>query len=287
MKYRLFSDLHLERDVALLKRATIDDLWTPEACQGDKETVLILAGDIWNGTRPLSYVGESWMQRMSARFKAVVLVFGNHDYWDANLNTLPQKWRDELTEQSLLNVHLLEIADGVEFGSVVIDGVRIVGGTLWTDMHKNDPTVATKFDFEIGFDGRSLYNDRNYIRATMGYHSFGSKHWLERHRSTIKNLRLALAIGDEPVMLLTHHAPCLLSAPMRGSDALSSYLYGSDLSDFILDHPRIKEALHGHTHDAYDYLVGETRVRCNPRGYAPEKLVAEFDKNGFGSIVAG
>lgn len=284
MKYRLFSDIHLEKDVNP-KHPTLNDIWVPEVCAGDEDAVLILAGDIWNGMRPFSFVGESWMKKMSQRFKAVIAILGNHDYWDANVNTLPQKWRDEIAAQNLTNVHLLEAADGVDFASVVIDGVRFIGGTLWTDMHKNDPMVATKFDFEIGFDGRPLFNDRNYIRATLGYHSFASKHWLERHRTTLKHFKEALTIGDEPVMLLTHHAPCLLSAPVRGSDVLTSYLYGSDLSDLILDHPRIKEVAHGHTHHCYDYLVGDTRVRCNPRGYAP-KIVENFDKLSFGSIDA-
>jgi Icc-related predicted phosphoesterase len=25
---------------------------------------------------------------------------------------------------------------------------------------------------------------------------------------------------------------------------------------------------HGHTHTSYDYKIGETRIICNPRGYA-------------------
>jgi hypothetical protein len=35
-----------------------------------------------------------------------------------------------------------------------------------------------------------------------------------------------------------------------------------------MDHPQIKLWTHGHTHDPFDYMVGKTRVVCNPRGYA-------------------
>ena len=28
--------------------------------------------------------------------------------------------------------------------------------------------------------------------------------------------------------------------------------------------------IHGHTHDSFDYRLNETRVVCNPRGYATE-----------------
>ena len=41
----------------------------------------------------------------------------------------------------------------------------------------------------------------------------------------------------------------------------------SDLSEMIEKH---KPAVwvHGHLHQTYDYEVGETRIVCNPRGYA-------------------
>ena len=43
--------------------------------------------------------------------------------------------------------------------------------------------------------------------------------------------------------------------------------YSSDLSEFIMDHPQIKLWTHGHTHEEFDYMMGSTRVLCNPRGY--------------------
>lgn len=284
MKFRFFSDIHLEKDVGLKKRVSVEEIWTPSFEEDDRNTVLILPGDIWNGTRPLLYASKSWLAALSLRFKAVVLVLGNHDYWGDNLHTLPKKWRIEIKKQNLQNVHLLELVDGVEHGSVVIDGVRIVGGTLWTDMHRHDPMVSTKFDFETGFDGRPLFNDKNFITATVGYRRFAAKHWLEQHVTTRRNLREALLVGDEPVLLVTHHAPCMLSSTIENRDVLSSYLYASDLSDLILDHPRIKQALHGHTHRSHDYMMGDVRVRCNPRGYAPEGLVSTFDELSFGEI---
>jgi hypothetical protein len=43
--------------------------------------------------------------------------------------------------------------------------------------------------------------------------------------------------------------------------------YSSELSEFILDHPQIKLWTHGHTHEPFDYMIGDTRIVCNPRGY--------------------
>jgi hypothetical protein len=58
--------------------------------------------------------------------------------------------------------------------------------------------------------------------------------------------------------------------------------YSSDLSDLILDHPQIKFWTHGHTHDQFDYMIGSTRVVCNPRGYKGYEESAEYFDPTFG-----
>jgi hypothetical protein len=55
--------------------------------------------------------------------------------------------------------------------------------------------------------------------------------------------------------------------PDYHGDHLTNGAYSSDLSEFILDHPQIKLWTHGHTHDVFDYMIGDTRILCNPRGY--------------------
>jgi len=74
---------------------------------------------------------------------------------------------------------------------------------------------------------------------------------------------------DEKFVVVGHHAPTTLSTHERyvGQDLMNGG-YRSDLSEFIMDRPQIKLWTHGHTHDPFDYMVGETRVVCNPRGYA-------------------
>ena len=55
----------------------------------------------------------------------------------------------------------------------------------------------------------------------------------------------------------------------------------SDETPLILDKkPRLW--VHGHTHLTCDYMLGETRVVCNPHGYPKERkwtryAVAEFE----------
>jgi len=51
------------------------------------------------------------------------------------------------------------------------------------------------------------------------------------------------------------------------------------MEDFILDNENIKVWVHGHMHDPVDYMIGETRVLANPRGYIPWELGNGFDPN--------
>ena len=70
------------------------------------------------------------------------------------------------------------------------------------------------------------------------------------------------------VVVVGHHAPSKQSTkPRYKDDYHMNGGYSSDLESFIIDRPQIKLWTHGHTHDDFDYMVGSTRVVCNPRGY--------------------
>jgi hypothetical protein len=42
-----------------------------------------------------------------------------------------------------------------------------------------------------------------------------------------------------------------------------------------MDRPQIKLWTHGHTHELFDYMIGDTRVVCNPRGYINYEELAD------------
>jgi calcineurin-like phosphoesterase family protein len=47
--------------------------------------------------------------------------------------------------------------------------------------------------------------------------------------------------------------------------------FSNDLEEeILLMHNPPKLWIHGHTHDRFDYMIGETRVICYPRGYSGE-----------------
>ena len=70
------------------------------------------------------------------------------------------------------------------------------------------------------------------------------------------------------IVVVGHHSPCKQSTkPQYEKDVIVNGAYSSDLTEFILDHPEIKLWTHGHTHHEFDYMIGSTRIVCNPRGY--------------------
>jgi hypothetical protein len=73
---------------------------------------------------------------------------------------------------------------------------------------------------------------------------------------------------DKKYVVVGHHSPSRASThKMYASDTIMNGGYSSNLDEFIMDHPQIKLWTHGHTHHEFDYVIGETRVVCNPRGY--------------------
>ncbi len=103
MRLLLLSDLHRE----------FGDIDIPE----NSADVIVLAGDIDIGTR-----GVGWAKRVFD--KPVVYVGGNHENYGHSVPAFGQKLRDA-AEGS--NVRFLEN------DSVIINGVRFLGCTLWTD----------------------------------------------------------------------------------------------------------------------------------------------------------
>ncbi len=92
---------------------------------------------------------------------------------------------------------------------------------------------------------------------------------VEDHRQFLQKLDETLAAYPElPVVVCGHHAPSKASThPRYKKEVLVNGAYSSNLDDFILDRRQIKLWTHGHTHEEFDYMIGTTRVVCNPRGY--------------------
>ena len=103
---------------------------------------------------------------------------------------------------------------------------------------------------------------RNYARLTPS-------DTVIRHKKTLAYIQ-AVVDGNpnKKYVVIGHHAPSKQSVkPKYAGDHEINGAYSSDLESFITQRPQIKIWTHGHTHDSFDYMVGNTRVVCQPRGY--------------------
>lgn len=232
MRIHLLSDLHNEFSP-----------FTPQVLEAD---VVVLAGDIDVKTR-----GVDWAKR--AFSGPVLYVPGNHEFYGGHLTHTLAKMR-------AAQDHRVRILDR---DAVVIEGVRFLGATMWTDFAATgNPPIAS-------LSAQNSMNDFRQIR-TENYRRIRPADLVEQSAKCRDWLRAKLAEPfDGPTVVITHHAPTLRSLqdnPHAGGHMDAAY---ANRWEDLMGDP-VGLWLHGHSHTAVDYEVASTRVVCNPRGYPGE-----------------
>lgn len=291
MKIGIASDIHLEFGPLELKNT-------------DGVDVLVLSGDICTA-KDLDYSGamygdlpnseragrmHDFFRQVSKEFKHVVYVMGNHEHYNFDFKYTASKIKNELTHYE--NVYLLDRE------VKVIDDITFVGGTMWTDMNKRDPLTLHHMSRMMN-DFRCVTNSNRKVYRTVPLYEYDENGNLKKDEhgrmieigtkkkeydamfspedaadefdKFVQYLQVVTAfLGEDPkkYVVCTHHSPSHKSChPRYKEDAIMNGGYHSNLEEFIMDRPNIKLWTHGHTHEDFDYMVGETRVVCNPRGY--------------------
>jgi hypothetical protein len=244
--------------------------------------VLILAGDICearsmrrdlHATKVLSdqpqrsFPSSEFFKFECAKYDKVFMVMGNHESYHGRLD----KTYDELKKMLPEYVTLLE--NQVE----EYNGVMFMGATLWTDINKGDP--LTEWQLRQNMSDYSLIT--NYYPDKDMYHKLTPSHTHKLHNRTKHYFESVLKENqDNPFVVITHHSPSFMSTHEKYKHyKLMNGGYSSDLSEFILDNPQITYWCHGHHHSTSDFMIGDTRVLCNPRGYLPYEANNGFDVN--------
>lgn len=258
---RIFSDIHLDFDVPknMKKFKPNTDIWTPPAMPTDKETILILAGDIWHAKKPFNFMGFSWFKKVSALFHSVLVVLGNHDFWGGNLQKEYENYRKNIEDQNLDNVFL------VQNNTVIIGHNKFLGGTLWTDYNGGNPLGMQLAENQM--------NDFRFIRNGDGFSKLKASHLLGSHISTVRYIE-GNAKKDYPeqnVWVLTHHLPTFKSIPSPYRSNMKTHensMYASDLEYLFSED--ITAWVHGHGHERVYLSINGMKVIANPRGYRGE-----------------
>ena len=260
MKIAVCSDIHLEFGPIELNNT-------------DNANVLILSGDICVA-RDLPYIdskkgdiSRNFFRMCALRFPHVLYVMGNHEHYHGDFATTGKIIKEELAQYA--NVHLLDRE------TKVIDDVTFIGGTLWTDMNKEDGITLMHMK-DMMNDFRCITNSarKTHYKDTLGNSHihiarFTPDDAVEDHKKMLEYVKTMIeGKHDQKFVVVGHHAPSKASThPRYAKEEIMNGGYSSDLSEFILDHPQIKLWTHGHTHENFDYLIGSTRIFCNPRGY--------------------
>jgi hypothetical protein len=268
MKIAVCSDLHLEFGPIELKNP------------GGVE-VLILSGDIFverdlmdrDPTGILDFrksnMIHEFFETCCNSFPHVVYVAGNHEHYHGDFATTLKEIKRKLKYLPNLQILDKEIWD-------YKDEYRFVGGTLWTDMNKEDGLTLYQIKSRMN-DFRLVRNsDRvvNFKDQEGKFHTresrFCPEDAVEDHKKMLDYIKLMYE--ETPpwmtMIVVGHHAPSRASThPRYAGETLMNGGYSSELSEFILDRPGIKLWTHGHTHEDFDYMIGDCRIVCNPRGY--------------------
>ena len=275
MNIQLLSDLHLESNPH----------FKPKPLPG--ADVLVLAGDI-GSYQPGSLLNSLGIADFGlARFSPlpvalsganwptpVLFVPGNHEYDGLDFDDTRLRLREACARLGLI---------WLESEVVLLQGVRFVGSTLWTDFDALSTDAARSADITLGqqltarekaFRAANFYLKKNHA-LRQGLPMLAPEVRTEGLRSQAW-LREALATpfaGN--TVVVTHFAPSLLSSDPRYGLTPGTAGFCNALDDLF---PLAKLWLHGHLHCPNDYVKGGCRVVANPLGYARKGEQAAFQE---------
>lgn len=233
MKIRLLSDLHTEFRLPYK---------TQPFAEYQGEDVLVLAGDIASGSTNTMDVIKFFRDQ---GFPQIVYVPGNHEYYGTGFDEFNAKMENKCMKFD--NVHFLNP------GRVEIQGVLFVGGTLWTNFGDNPFSQSAA---KRGINDFRMIRDFDVNRCARTYY---------QHLDFIQDQYEQR--GDCKVVVVTHFLPAreCVAPRFRGPDLINDY-FANDLGEYISTMSNTTW-LFGHTHDATDIVLGDTRVVANPHGY--------------------
>lgn len=250
MKFLIFSDLHLE-------------FKNPFKCPSeDTGDVLILAGDIitFRNFDPLEEFLKDWNN------KPILFVAGNHEYYT---NKSMGKGEEKLVEFIATKKPNMTWLNNT---SITFGDVEVFGGTMWTDFNNANPMAMMVASTSM--------NDYRIIRDNS-FSRLRPEHTVKLHREYKTKLEewLKANMGKKRVVI-SHHAPVVNPKTRFGSSNLMPAYNSLDMIS-VIEAYQPELFCYGHTHEADDHMIGNTRVVSNPYGYHNYGSVEGFDPKGL------
>jgi len=158
--------------------------------------------------------------------------------------------------------------------SLLMNGIRVLGCTLWSKIPKEGIKSC-----EAGLnDFRRIFVDDQQGQSVQFTPEICSMIF-EEEFTWLQQEVMASKERNELVVILTHHTPSFwgTSHPSYGGDPQlvpgddgnrwMNCCFSTNLEEFIQLNPHIKLWGFGHTHFNNDFLLHQTRIVSNQRGY--------------------
>lgn len=207
------------------------------------------------------------------KYNQVVYIMGNHEHYHGLFDHTADILREFLKDTPVVFL---------DNEWMKLDGWNLFGGTLWTDYNDgdwfalhaakdkmNDHDIIEKVK-KAGTEPVVGGVAQDYLGKFTPHDAFNE----------YTECLYALTAGldhETPTIVMTHHCPSEQSVHPRFRGDILNYAFFSNQEDVMLGNPNIKYWFHGHTHDTFNYKVGECEVVCNPRGYEGHQLNEGFN----------
>jgi len=246
MKIRLVSDLHLSE--------LIGTIYLLPVLSDDSQTILIIAGDLSEFNKPSTYL--PFLDDVAKRFMEVFIILGNHEPMGSNIDDV--SYEKVIKKQNYHNVHTNKLI-------MKNEKIAIIGRTLWTSFDDENPITELKSYLKLK-DFKRIKIGKNDRKLTV-------KDLLDLHYKQKKELFDEIDEYIEKgytIIAVSHHHPSLKSLnPKYGTHAFNHDL-ATNLEDKIKKRPEILYWFCGHIHKRISYIIGDTKLECNPKGHPDE-----------------
>jgi len=193
---------------------------------------LVIAGDL------TSYGNLEWtLKELCNKYPKVLFVLGNHEFYSSDFVSVMKIM--ERISSGLSNLYWLENR------KVTIDGVTFIGATLWFA----ETPDSSKY--------KHYLSDFSEIKNfdPMVYH---------KSDESAKFIANNISKGN---VVITHHMPSYNSVSEQYKNNVLNIYFVRDMEQEIVTlEPAIW--ICGHTHISHNYMFHNTKIICNPFGYA-------------------
>lgn len=242
MKVQILSDLHCEFDSPPYS-------WHIPETEGE---LIILAGDIGVGIDAIN-----WSIQESERLqKPILQLIGNHELYHNSFELINQY-------RNILNGTRVQL---LEMNSVKLNDITFMGATLWTDylLYGSSGRITAMNA------ARSFMSDHRLIQRFNGMNIFSPGDAEEINKISLEWLNKELQVMGKKVVI-THHAPSIQCLAHKYRGDMLSPAFASDLEGLIVERsPDLW--ISGHTHFNNDFMIANTRILSNQRGYPKEGI---------------